>query len=243
MAFTEKNSGRAVNDDRIMVDKQVILAGSCEGMAADTLVAVVCDGVGGERHGDYAAQLSAERFRDFDPEGEILSDIIRNMADANEQIMKKQETDPEYLRMATTLAGIVIRGTEYYVFNVGDTRVYGACPEKLICLSEDHTRERELKIHAKNRTVKIPGFYSNIITRYIGGTGNACTPFIGVHNLKKGAIFLLCSDGAYKSFPEEDLEHILTGKDPLQDKYDNIVRRLRESSHRDDKSFILLECA
>jgi protein phosphatase len=137
------------------------------------LLAVICDGIGGHRAGEVAAEIAVEtisrevgRSNAADPP-QILSDAVQAASDA---IFARASSSPEQSGMGATCACAWIIGEQLYTASVGDSRLYLLRGETIRQLSTDHTWVQE----AIERGILKPGQASghpnqHVIRRYLGG--------------------------------------------------------------------------
>ena len=196
---TDVGKRRAANQDDFIVKTY----------SADTLVAVVCDGMGGANGGNIASNIASSAFVRTVDESEhdnsdffgvtvekVLDLLKEATAEANISVYDRSGEDPSLIGMGTTLVGCVLRGEELCVVNVGDSRLYVIRQDGTIeQISHDHSYVQYLvdlgkmtPEEAKNSKNK------NIITRAVGTERNVESDTFTV-KLSAGDAVLLCSDG------------------------------------------------
>lgn len=229
IACTHKGKGRKHNEDRVMIDNYMLVDGIVSGESEDSLVAVVCDGVGGTKGGAAAAEISAAVFADMYQPGVSALMVSRNLNKANRIIMKRQKDNDKLTGMATTTAGIILYNKQYYIFSVGDTRVYEIANHQLIKHTDD----------CIYKNVNSPFF--GRLTYYIGGDGRSCFPTV-----KRGSVigekssFLICSDGLYKYISDESIKNICDSEFKIEEKSKAIMQLALHNGSTDDMSLILI---
>ena len=138
IAYTKKGDRREKNEDRIFIDNRLLSEGTISGKTEDGLVAVVCDGVGGNAGGEIAAEIVANSFKDMDiPQMSVVS-LNRHIQRTNREIMEEQEKHPNYINMASTVAGMILWKKNYIIFNLGDSRVYDISEDTVKMKTKDH---------------------------------------------------------------------------------------------------------
>lgn len=129
--------GRKYNEDRSAVDHFLTRSG----LRLD--VAVVCDGVGGEEHGERAAQLAVDTVLHelrTSQETEISRLITRAVRAANAAVFAEAERIQGRQTMACTMVlALIVDGRMLHVANVGDSRIYLNRGGALQQLTRDHT--------------------------------------------------------------------------------------------------------
>lgn len=187
-------------------------------------MAVVCDGMGGEEKGEKA---SYECIRAFDCwyDRELLPVFIRGKQnsikrmkqikakgmkifhDINNSLFDDMRRHRE--RMGTTASVLIIYHKDYYLFHVGDSRIYFVQrffqKTKFICKTKDHAKEHQL-------------------TRCLGLNKDYQPDFLWGKTFCKE--FLLCTDGFWGNYHEKIWEECLDVAYMVRE--DKICRRLNE---------------
>ncbi len=114
-------------------------------------MALVCDGVGGNRAGEVASGESIKYFLDqfsqsgpFDNEKDVVNFLYHSFKAVNRHIFKLASSSTLYRGMGTTLSGIFIGQAGIFTINIGDSRVYGFKDQRIFRLTEDHSLVNEL---------------------------------------------------------------------------------------------------
>ncbi|MGW5861033.1 PP2C family protein-serine/threonine phosphatase [Streptomyces sp. NPDC055239] len=172
------------------------------------LVVAVADGIGGQPGGEVASGIVVRRLASLGP----LLDSEQAVRDAlnacNRAVYEAAEHDPELATMGTTVAGVIVLGTELLVFNVGDSRVLdvsgSGAPRPLRQVSVDDSPP------------PVPGRRtSSIVTQALGGALRLSdvTPHVSTLPLVVGERYLVCSDGLTDPVPEDVLDELLAAHD------------------------------
>lgn len=163
------------------------------------LLAVLADGMGGQAAGEVASRLAVETVIRCLPNTDmpLPEALARCMADANQHIRARRESDPACADMGTTCTILLVQDDALFLGHVGDSRAYLCRAGTLQQLSEDHSAVRELvrggqltEAEARNSPMR------NIILRALG-LKPEIEPLIwsaGVP-LLEGDILVMCSDG------------------------------------------------
>lgn len=184
-----------------------------EQLDRNSVLCVVCDGMGGAKSGNVASSLAAEVFvqeikRSFSSlmDREKTDQMLRSAAKlANFTVYDQALQFEEFEGMGTTLVAVLIRGKKATVINVGDSRAYLVNREGISQLSTDHSvvqmmvdRGELTPEAAKN----YPG--KNLITRAIG-TESVIMCDIFHADVGKGDAILLCSDGLSNMMDDQEI--------------------------------------
>jgi len=214
----------------------------------DTMLAVVCDGMGGARAGNIASRLAVEVFyqeieRMMDPrfgEKELLHMLKEATALSNLAVYDQSLLSEEYVGMGTTLVAALIRKDCAYVVNVGDSRAYHMNREEIRMITEDHSvvemmvkRGEITREQAKNHPVK------NLITRAVG-TEETVESDTFVQPLKPGDSILLCSDGLSNYVEANEMKSVLMGGGQWQEKIAELMGRALERGGADNITVLVV---
>lgn len=191
--LTDKGSVRAANQDSFY-------AGKVDGMSGETVLCVVCDGMGGAKAGDFASATALASFRKTAEKcllsGESPEKAIKKAAaEANRAVKEKADENPDYYGMGTTLVAAIASEKEAVVANVGDSRCYIIRNETISQITKDHSLVETMVDSgelSREQAQRHPR--KNYITRAVG-TENSVECDVFHKKLKRGDRLLLCSDG------------------------------------------------
>lgn len=172
---------------------------------------IVADGMGGHKAGDYASRCCVETMTEQigisnlrTPVG-ILEEAINK---ANEVLVKKSGLEEEYEGMGTTMVAATIMGSNMYVANVGDSRLY-LIRNDIRQITEDHSLVEEMvrsgELDKKDARVH-PN--KNIITRAVGTNRFVIADYFEVP-IREGDVILLCSDGLTNMVEDDEILKII----------------------------------
>lgn len=179
----------------------------------NTLLCVVCDGMGGAKAGDIASSLACDVFmqevkRNYHSamdEGTVDQMLERAMKLANFTVYDQADQFEEFRGMGTTLVAALIRGREVTVANVGDSRAYLVDQEQICQITVDHSlvqmmlQQGEL---TREQAKRFPG--KNYITRAIGTEATVQCDIFHL-DLERGDYLLLCSDGLSNMVDDQEI--------------------------------------
>lgn len=196
-----------------------------ESLDKNTLLCVVCDGMGGAKSGNVASTLAADVFTqevkrswtpDMDPErlDQMLYGAVKL---ANFTVYDQAQQFEEFNGMGTTLVALLIRGKKASIINVGDSRAYLVDNSGITQVTTDHSLVQMMISRgelAPEKAKYYPG--KNLITRAIG-TEAQVTCDIFHRKVEKGACFLLCTDGLSNLMDDQEiLFEVAHGPDKAQ---------------------------
>ncbi len=203
--ITDRGAVRRDNQDSFLIER--LDERSC-------VIAVLCDGMGGEKAGNIASDLAAKTYA-----GELRQSIlearkrrpdIRAMMEAacesaNRMIYSYSCFDTDYTGMGTTLVSAVIYGESVYVLNVGDSRCYKLTRRRIQQVTRDHSLVQDMVDRGEISPEQARTHpRRNVITRALGV--NELVPCdIFTPRLQRGELLLLCSDGLTNMLADEEI--------------------------------------
>jgi len=135
-----------------------VYLGTATERAAHGLIAALADGVGGAKAGRMAAELAVRALIDglYDQPDTIgvAAAAARVMAPFNRWLHAMGRTDA-MAHAATTFTALVLRGRRGHVLHVGDSRAWHFRDERLLLLTEDHTRSHRDQRHILYRAIGV----------------------------------------------------------------------------------------
>lgn len=184
-----------------------------EQLDRNSLLCVVCDGMGGAKSGNIASTLAVDVFvqevkRTWTAslEQEKIDQMLRGAVKlANFTVYDQAAQFEEFSGMGTTLAAVLIRGKEVTVVNVGDSRVYRVDKNGIRLLTKDHSLV-QMMVERGELSPELARSYpgKNFITRAIGTeTVVECDLFHS--KVDKGDCLLLCSDGLSNMMDDQEI--------------------------------------
>ncbi|WP_298009386.1 MULTISPECIES: protein phosphatase 2C domain-containing protein [Anaerolinea] len=133
---------------------------------------VLCDGVGGHRAGEVAAEIAVEQIDAAVAASDGLNppQILRQaIQQASEAIRQQAEQNPDQIGMGATCACAWIAGRRLYTATVGDSRIYLIRDGKAHRLSIDHTWVQEALEQGILKPDEVEGHPNqHVIRRYLG---------------------------------------------------------------------------
>jgi serine/threonine protein phosphatase PrpC len=195
------------------------------------VVAAIADGVGGAKGGRVAAETAVRGFLDgfWDlPETmEVRRAAARVVNALNTWIHDLGRRDPELAGMGCTFTALVLRGRVAHVLHLGDTRAYRLRRDRLIRLTEDHSREGG------------PG-RASLLTRALGAEAEARLDYaaqpVALHDR-----FLLCSDGVHGVLTDEAIAEAMRERSSPGDTARALVASALDSGSSDNCTVLVLD--
>ena len=214
--ITDRGAVRRDNQDSFLIERLD---------EQECIIAVLCDGMGGEKAGNIASDLAAKTYIAGLREKILANkkrkpDIKTMMSDAcdtaNHMIYSYSCFDTDYTGMGTTLVSAVIYGDAAYVLNVGDSRCYKLTRKRMTQVTRDHSLVQDL-VDRGELTPEQARTHPrrNVITRALGV--NELVPCdIFTPKLQRGEMLLLCSEGLTNMLEDKEIFAIYRrNPDPL----------------------------
>ncbi len=214
-SLSDPGVARAQNQDTCQI----------EALDKNTLLCVVCDGMGGAKSGNVASTLAADVFiqevkRTFTPDmdQERLEQMLTAAVKlANFTVFDQAQQIEDFNGMGTTLVALLIQGRKATIVNVGDSRAYLVDKNGINQITTDHSLV-QLMISRGELTPEKAKYYpgKNLITRAIGTEPQVMCDFFH-RKVDKGACFLLCTDGLSNLMDDQEiLFEVVYGEDRSQ---------------------------
>lgn len=202
-ALTDPGCIRHQNQDAFLVEQ----------LDKNTLLCVVCDGMGGAKSGNIASSLASDVFVqqikqtwNGDPGQDQIDQMLRNAVKlANFTVFDQAQQFEEFTGMGTTLVAVLISGKRATIVNVGDSRAYFVDRVGIHQVTVDHSVV-QLMVSRREITPEQAKTYpgKSLITRAIG-TESVVSCDIFHKKVSRGDFFLLCSDGLSNLMDDQEI--------------------------------------
>ena len=224
---------KQTNQDALLIQKAKTPKG-------DVALAVVCDGMGGLKKGELAsAQVirSFEKwFRESFPlilKSGITSEKI--FSEWNEIVQKENEVLDTYGRengisIGTTVTAVLAAENQYYIINVGDSRIYSVTDTKMRLLTKDQSLVMRLAERGEIKYSEIETDRRRSILLQCVGATNTVQPDCYTGDINCPTVFLACSDGFRHLISEREiLGKLQPSLQNTEDSLNNTLARLSSS--------------
>lgn len=196
------------------------------------VLAVVCDGMGGENSGKEASTIAMEEFFQRFSEGykesledeEIRKLLISSVSAANSVIYTKAKLAFNNFGMGTTCVAVFVTDKTAFIVNVGDSRAYLIVEnEGIFQITNDHNvasllyeqgriTEEELETHPQK----------HMLVRAVG-VGQTVQPDTFLLDYENKISLMLCSDGLSGYCTDEEIYDVIKNSD-----FENVTHNLIE---------------
>ena len=204
---------------------------------------IVADGMGGHNAGDFASRYTVETVLNqirasslTDPVG-LISQALEY---ANQEILHKASTEPEYRGMGTTFVAATIEGHHLSVANVGDSRLY-IVNYKIQQVTRDHSYVQEMvRLGKMDQEDARTHPDKNVITRAVGAAAELEVDFFEF-DLQPYDRILLCSDGLTNMIEDEQIRRIMCSQRDLAESVQRLIATANQNGGKDNISVIIIE--
>jgi serine/threonine protein phosphatase PrpC len=198
----------------------------------------VADGVGGAAAGEVASATVLEVVRDAFEDREVAMPpealpppealLVAAIRLANRRVRAKVTRDASLRGMATTIAGVVVRGDRVVLAHVGDSRVYRLRGDRLEALTVDHSAASWLVAAGLFTRASVDAYGLRGFLVHAVGVDSDVLVDTRVEAAVPGDRYLISSDGLHDVVPHVIIENILRlHEDPA-----NAVGELIEDAKR-----------
>ena len=218
--------------------------------------AVLCDGMGGLSKGELASATVVKAFLKWITERlpvicsiGIDRDIIRS--DWFELVNELNDRIGEYGRehgvsLGTTITALLLTEDKGYVLNVGDSRTYEIASDSVTILTRDQSlvaREVEMGVLTPEQAKTDPR--RSVLLQCVGAS-DTVEPEIDEISVKRGAVYMLCSDGFIHEVTAEEIHGALkpedmTDPDIMKKRLDYLIEENKNRQERDNISAVAIK--
>ena len=201
--ITDPGCVRTQNQDTYMMEQ----------LDRNTLLCVICDGMGGAKSGNVASSLAMDVFVEemrstFIPglsTDEVAQMLRGAMKLANFTVYDQAQQLEEFSGMGTTMVAALIQGKTVTIANVGDSRAYCVTKNGIRQITTDHSVV-EMMVQRGELTPELARNYpgKNYITRAVG-TEAVLECDIFDLDVERGDCLLLCSDGLSNMMDDQEI--------------------------------------
>lgn len=237
--ITDSGCVRTQNQDAYMVEE----------LDKNTLLCVVCDGMGGARSGNVASSLALDVFSQeirscyhSGMDKDNVDDLLRRAIKlANFTVYDQAREVEDFAGMGTTLVAAFVRGKQVAVVNIGDSRAYQINHDGIELITTDHSLVQMMVQRGEllpEQAKRYPG--KNLITRAIGTeTVVQCDLF---HlELEKEDCLLLCTDGLSNLLDDQELLFEVVHREDKADCCQRLLEIAKNRGAPDNVTCILLQ--
>ncbi len=223
--------------------------------------AIVCDGIGGNKSGELAAELAIEKV--LQTVGNSFGDrplktMLTALHSANEAIYSTAQQVEGYRGMGATVAMVWIELNRLFTTTIGDTRIYLIRDRGIRQVSTDHTWVQEALANGKiSRDEAENHPNAHVIRRYLGAPmvpaadqrlnlrkGESDTEALANQGVElwAGDIVLVCTDGLNDHVADKEIVEVLIHHHrKLQPTVDALVKLACDRGGKDNITIVMMQ--
>jgi len=243
---TDTGLRRSTNEDSVLVREDLGLF-------------VVADGMGGHAAGEVASQAAIEGIVafveatmtispdqtwpiPFDPERSMNANRLRaGFRMGNWRLAEQIASSRELRGMATTAVAMLIDGGTGTLAHVGDSRAYRLRDEQLDRLTRDHSWvEEQIRVGALSEAAARQHPWRNIVTRALTGSDDLEVDIQEVA-LQSGDRLLLCSDGVFTVFDDDQISEVLRRDTDLDSLCHALIQGANDGGGPDNVTVVVID--
>jgi protein phosphatase len=200
---------RNTNEDCILVNGTLLFDGSIHLTYEQTCFCFVADGVGGNNAGEFASRFVLEQLKEVFDNGH--DDLEKRLHHVNTELLSVSSTDLCLKGAATTLSGIIINDSKFQIIHAGDSQIWLLRDDSFFQITIDHVEDDSVE--------------NSSITNYFGGLSDHLH-FDAIANVidpSPDDIFLICTDGIFKSMKSRIVKSILSSDKDIAEKSEQLM--------------------
>lgn len=212
-----------------------------EELTADKALFAICDGMGGQQHGEKAAYTAVRQMKELHQQlpGRDFHIVLQHWIRQTTTLVREASDGG-----GCTLALLYVEDHMLRVCHVGDSRIYRFHHSQLTRLTLDHSQV-EMMLSAGMITPEEARTHPrrHAITRYLGMPSHiSCeATFSQAIPLMDGDIYLLCSDGLTDMLSDADISAILRQESALAARAQALFQAAMKAGGRDNITLTLLQ--
>jgi protein phosphatase len=248
---TDVGSSREHNEDACFPKDNTLICNDQD------LLAIVCDGIGGQDAGEVASNLAIENLKTINLSDKLSSqlkpdEIIRKaIFQANDLIVHRnnQENRTQRQRMGTTLVLALAKNYELFLAHMGDSRAYWitatSCQRITI---DDDIANRSVRLGTSLYREANQYINSGTLTQALGiSSSEHIDPTVQRQIPSEDCLILLTSDGLsdydrIEQYWPTMLTPLLEGKQKIQEVGKNLIDLANEKNGHDNTTIALIHC-
>ncbi len=197
---------RAENQDNVLVTE-----------IDGNILAVLCDGMGGERSGREASQMAMDTmvntfkkmYYESDEKSNLKNLLLLSAFSANSAVYEEASANPEKAGMGTTCVSAIVTESKIHIVNIGDSRAYIYDGENLKLITSDHTLVNMLLTQGEiTQEEAFTHPYRNMLIKAVGIETSVFPDYFEIEK-PENFILLLCSDGLSGYCSSEEIENVI----------------------------------
>lgn len=218
-------------------------------LVEDNLV-IIADGMGGEACGEISSRIAVKSIFDIlkhCKSDELTAPMIKermyaSILSADKNIRDYIADHPQSDGMGTTALIALMGGSYIHIAWCGDSHCFRFNNGRIYSLTKDHSYVQEL---IDQRKISIEDSFrhpdNNLITRFVGGGKDTCEPEFISHKVKKGDMFILCSDGLSGYCMTDEINRCISSNHSLSELPSQLMELAKTHGSDDDITIVVID--
>jgi len=216
----------------------------------------VCDGMGGHKRGEVAAELAITALRyyvDASRDGDVTwpfgynfdvslnaNRLMTAIRLANREIWRRAGEELESAGMGTTIAAVLLEDARAVIANVGDSRVYHLRDKLLTQVTVDDTLVNSMAQRGLLNAQQLQNHPMRNLLSQAAGSQETIEVHVWEEQLEQGDVLLIASDGLHGVIGDADVCSILDSGDGMEQIMNSLVQAAKAAGAPDNVSIVLL---
>jgi len=221
---------------------------------------LIADGIGGQAAGETASSLAIRNVEEFIVRSRVeditwpipyrkeftleQNSLLAGTTLANRKVRELANQNPLMKGMGTTLVGVVIKGNQLAVLNIGDSRLYRIRAKEIEQITQDHTiagEQEKMGLLTKEEASHHP--QKHILTSALGiEAAENLRMDLSLVDIEKKDLYLMCSDGLSDMLSDKEILAAINSskKKSLEKMSLSLMQQANRAGGRDNITIILL---
>ena len=223
----------------------------------DARLFLVADGMGGHAAGEIASRITVDSICEFvtqtkeddgtwphaydEQYSRTTNRLMTAVRLANTRVLEAMRKDARLRGMGTTVVACMADDTKMSIAHVGDSRGYLIRDNKITRITNDHSwvfEQVQAGMLTEAEAEKHP--LRNVITRALGGALQV-NPDASEIEMKRGDVYLLCSDGLTGMVAEDDILRLVAQDESLEAACERLIAAANERGGLDNITAVLVK--
>lgn len=198
----------------------------------------VFDGMGGVEFGEVASFLATDtlitKMSSLHGYPASAHSFLEEVCDAMNAAICYESEKCCSGRMGTTAAMVLFTPDRVHACNLGDSRIYRLRNQEIVQISQDHveTFPPGMRTRRKPRLTQHLGIYPDEM---------ALEPHIVSSDLRRGDIYLLCSDGLSDMLSDSEIDNCLRSHASVRQSVAHLIKSALTKGGRDNVTAIVIQ--
>lgn len=218
------------------------------------VMAVLCDGMGGLSKGEVASASLVNAFSTWAnnklpllckkgiTDSDIRADWVGIATEYNEKI--KSYAKSCGTNMGTTVTAMLLTENRYYILNVGDTRAYQIDDSVTVMTKDQTVVAREVELGNLTPEEAETDARRSVLLQCVGASEDVY-PDMFFGEVKKNAVYMLCSDGFRHEITAEEIHqylnpNVMLDADGMKQNMEALINLNKQRQERDNITVITI---